>query len=301
MQNQFNNFFDKIYVINLSYADDRRKNIDNQCKSTGLSIEYFNAYDKSRSKDYLRSIGKNPKLYTDKPSTWWARLGCKISHVDCINSAIKKGYKRILVLEDDVKFKAGFSKSSNDYIDNIPEDWSIILFGYFIKDKTNVINQNVSVKKNETYFSITESHGAHCIAYNLENDNFKKYIDALNHSFVVFKHYDLEMHDICNELGIERLCVYPQHVSQFESVSYINDRIKNWDLEYDNSRYDLYKSGTVYDKQWMFVKSNKLINNTYYDVIDNCFLKGTERKALFNNGYFIFDDDTKTDRIIYFR
>lgn len=303
---QINNFFDRIYVINLEAAIGRRLSIKKQAIKVGFQPYFFNAYDKRMSKKYLKKIGKNPKQYT-KSDSWWARLGCKISHIECIRDAMKNKFKRILVLEDDVLFKDGFNKEFYNYVNHLPNDWVILLLGYFIKDKTRVEKQNVSYKINEYIYTLTESHGAHAVCYNLESKNLIKYMDVFKHHFYVFKHYDLEMHEICNEIDITRYCVYPQHMGQIKGLSYINNRDKDWELEYDNPKYDLIKSGTVYTYQWHFVKKEKIENGTECYILDNFSQdnRGIERKAVFNNGYFIIELDSgkkiSTDKPIYVR
>ena len=286
--------FDKIYVINLKEANERRKIINSEFEKIGMNFSFFEAYDINKAKKYVKDLGIKP--HSIKTDFWWKRLGCKISHVECLNDAVKNNYKKILVLEDDNLFRDGFKEYLDIYFKQVPEDWGILLLGYYIKNKENVINQNVSYKINENIYTVTETHGAHCIIYNIESENFSKYYKALTKKMYLEKHYDLEMHEICNELDIPRYAVYPQKVAQFNGFSYLSNREKEWDLEEDNPRFDILKSGTVYPYKWKIIKNQKFENNKEYFVLQ----KGKELKAIYRNGYFVFNKKP-LDKIIYYR
>lgn len=233
----------KVYVISLKSAVDRRRLVEEQLNSLGIEFEFFDAYDKYRSREYLKTIGKHYKRV--ERDNWWARLGCKISHTEVIRMAMARANNRILVLEDDIIIREGFKESFDTYVQSLPENWGICLFGYYIKDKNKVSNPNVSTRVNDMIYTVTETHGAHCVGYNLTSKDFKNYFDALNSRFDIQEHYDLEMHKICNRNNITRYCVYPQFTAQANGMSYINKREKYWDIDPSDPRYDLFESKTI--------------------------------------------------------
>ena len=269
---------DKIYVVSLPFALDRRHYIKKHLK---IPFEFFDAYDKYASKDYLKKINKS--VNTVESNSWWAKLGCKISHISCLQTAINKGYNNVLILEDDVLIKDDFYNLLPIYLKELPLDWNFLFLGYFIKNKVNVDVQNVSKQISEHLYTLTSSHGAHAILYNLKSEGFQKYFSALTNKFLLDKHYDLEMHEICNLLDITRYAVYPQYVAQKEGESYISKRMKNWDLDQNDPRYDLLKSGTVYSEDYKYI--NRLNEGEY-----NVLYKGETVTAKFIKGHFIFQN-----------
>ena len=73
---------DRIFYINLDHRADRRAEIENELDAKGLSYERFPAVRHE-------TIGG---------------VGCGRSHVGVLRLAKERGYKRILVLEDDFIF-----------------------------------------------------------------------------------------------------------------------------------------------------------------------------------------------------
>jgi len=135
----FNEYFDMVYCINLQDKDDnynvmvtklavagikkvtymRFKYIDEYqgftelcdlVKTSGLLTDY----EKAENKKILRNIGE---------------LGCSESHNYCIKHALKNGYKRILILEDDVYFHKHFLIKFKEFTDSISDAWKLLLLG----------------------------------------------------------------------------------------------------------------------------------------------------------------------------
>lgn len=84
------NFVDKIFIINLEHRTDRWSSISNQLDRLGI-------------KNYERFPGY---IYINKdiPKYICGNIGCLISHFLVNTLSIDRGYKRILILEDDCKF-----------------------------------------------------------------------------------------------------------------------------------------------------------------------------------------------------
>lgn len=72
---------DKIYVINLAKSKDRLEKFDKQAREYGFEYERYKAVK--------HKIGS---------------YGCAVSHTNIIKDAKEKGYKRILIFEDDALF-----------------------------------------------------------------------------------------------------------------------------------------------------------------------------------------------------
>jgi GR25 family glycosyltransferase involved in LPS biosynthesis len=132
-------FFDAGYYINLDSRDDRNTHITKVLHSANLDIfvQRISAEDGTHEvEDYMR------------------QHYCSASHRKIFLDALEKGYKNIVVFEDDFNFY-----DTDDYkgIENIEaglsqlkniEDWDIVYFGGYIFDKiikkvdTNLLNIN---------------------------------------------------------------------------------------------------------------------------------------------------------------
>jgi len=76
-----NHLIDKVVYINLDYRTDRRKEIESELNQKGIDYERFSAIKDSNG-----------------------AIGCCKSHLAVLKKARERGYKNILVLEDDFKF-----------------------------------------------------------------------------------------------------------------------------------------------------------------------------------------------------
>lgn len=96
-----NTFFDKIFYINLAKDTDRNEHMIAQFAEFGITnYERIEAktYDHISEKLYWRNFIKDDVKYILNS------LGCRDSHLDAIQKAKDRGYKKILILEDDVIF-----------------------------------------------------------------------------------------------------------------------------------------------------------------------------------------------------
>ena len=99
---------DKIFIINLDYREDRRNSakiqVEKLIKGTNLTYEFF-----ITSKPLTI-----PDDYLVEPPAWFksgnfdeyrrGSYGCMQSHLKVIEMAKERGYKHIMILEDDIGF-----------------------------------------------------------------------------------------------------------------------------------------------------------------------------------------------------
>lgn len=143
-----NDYFDKIYVLNLKHRVDRRLNTVDKLKRFGIEAEIFQAYDgrlikplwKSHRIQYGNDYFKNPNY-----------LACAISHIAMYKSAIDSNYNRILILEDDNAFNYKLNEWWNYFTDYLPgkDYWDNLLYlGWIpLSDDQNYWNYNVIYDK----------------------------------------------------------------------------------------------------------------------------------------------------------
>jgi GR25 family glycosyltransferase involved in LPS biosynthesis len=158
-----NTYFDKIYVMNLDRRPDRWEKIKKIAAKYHVNITRFPAVDgylepvKSAWENYFASgcvtlpEGIEPLAdYKDKfrkyhhyvarihfmetklnrkamqsPGAW----GYALSYIAILKEAIVNDYNRILIFDDDIVFHKSFNDLIGKYLDNLPEDWKLIMPG----------------------------------------------------------------------------------------------------------------------------------------------------------------------------
>lgn len=117
-QDSINNFFDKIYCINLDRRLDRwEENCLPQFKKFNLeNVEKISAVD-----------GKNLDL--PHGDVYNGELAGSMSHLNALKKAKNDSVSKLLLLEDDVVFKENVNQLFSAYVKNVPDNWDIIFFG----------------------------------------------------------------------------------------------------------------------------------------------------------------------------
>lgn len=127
-----NNFVDKIYCINLDKRTDRWERCDNIFKSNNIDVDRFSAVDGTKI-DY-----ENKKLLPGE-------IGVIRSNLEIIKLSKKNNYKNVLIFEDDVELVGDFNQKFEDYLKQIPNDWSFIYLGGNHVGGYRHITENVAI------------------------------------------------------------------------------------------------------------------------------------------------------------
>jgi len=110
-----NNFFDKVWYINLDRRTDRRDAIERALVTNNVEAERWEAQDGNPwgySKGLLRQ-----------------EVGCLISHLNLIKHCKEVGYSKVLILEDDAEFLPKFEYNFSERVRNLPTAWTMLYFG----------------------------------------------------------------------------------------------------------------------------------------------------------------------------
>lgn len=99
-----NDFFSKIYCINLDRRPDRWKESLNEFKKLNITVERVSAIDGGVS-------------------------GLTLTNYNILKEAILNNYNNILILEDDVMFIDNFYEKFNAKIEYLPNDWDLLYLG----------------------------------------------------------------------------------------------------------------------------------------------------------------------------
>jgi GR25 family glycosyltransferase involved in LPS biosynthesis len=114
--NTLNDYFKKVYVINLDRRPDRWQQCQIEFNKIGVKVERIPAID---ANNIPGSLSYRDKTYVAVTSV----------HSKLMNDAITNNDDSILIFEDDVKFVNNFNEIFNERIKSLPEDWDLLFIG----------------------------------------------------------------------------------------------------------------------------------------------------------------------------
>lgn len=111
-----NNFFSKIYCINLDRRPDRWEQCVDEFKRNDVFVERVSAVD---GKEFPKSrMGIKSGAY-----------GLLLTNIKILEDAILNKYENILIFEDDVKFAENFNEIFSENIAELPQNWNLLYLG----------------------------------------------------------------------------------------------------------------------------------------------------------------------------
>jgi glycosyl transferase, family 25 len=141
-----NNYFDKIYVLCLPRLVDRIEHI--KTTLNGLHYELFEGVDKLNFSlnDFKKSGEYNSaryqQFYTNSVDMPLGMFCCALGHVKIYEAIITNGYKKTLILEDDVLLTDDKLVGFSQIINELPANWELLYLGYE-KNEQNGIGQKL--------------------------------------------------------------------------------------------------------------------------------------------------------------
>ena len=157
-----NQYFDKIYCVNLDKRTDRWGECLNEFKKHNMTVDRFSAVDGS-----METINRQTRLNDGE-------IGVILSNIKILEDAIKNEYESILILEDDIIFDDSLSDIKS-YFDSLPDDWNMLYFGG--NHNTHMGLQGPKII-NEKVCKLHNTFAAHCVG--IKKDMFQLLIDVLS-------------------------------------------------------------------------------------------------------------------------
>ncbi|MBI5856204.1 MAG: glycosyltransferase family 25 protein [Sphingobacteriales bacterium] len=140
---QLNQCYDKIYVLSVESATERRKLFSQRFK--GLNYSFF--YGADKNKFSIEEIeAKN--IFSEKLTRQHHRfsktmkhgeIACSWSHKMIYEDMLAKNYQRILIFEDDAVPDEIMLKNIPDILKEIPEDCELLMWGWDKNGNRNII------------------------------------------------------------------------------------------------------------------------------------------------------------------
>lgn len=169
-----NNFFDKVYLINLDRRTDRMNECEKEFKKYNIVYERISAFDGSKLEGNYTPLIRG-------------EIGCRTSHLNIIKKAKEEGLNNILILEDDFEFCDDFESKFKNYINQLPEDWQWIYFGGSHFEEPTKVTNNI--------YRVNKTYTTH--AYAIKSEIYDKLIETLE----IFEPADVRLAALQKELN----------------------------------------------------------------------------------------------------
>lgn len=151
-------FFDKIFIVTVPRFTDRHKKVSEQLQ--GLSFDFFWGADKLQiSPEKVKQDGtydevRAKKLQRQGKELNTGEIACALSHRMVYQEMIKHGWKKILILEDDV---LALTESMNVLplaLQELPVEWELVYLGYLKHE-----NVTAGLKLKQFFYKILSAVG----------------------------------------------------------------------------------------------------------------------------------------------
>ena len=137
-----NNYFDFIYVLTIERAKDRQEKIKKDLD--GLQYAFFFGADKKdldlktleQTNVYSSDLDKMQNRYSKAMNLGY--VACSMGHKAIYEDIVKNGFKRVLILEDDVVFNLEGIKHFDQMTKELPSNWELLYFDYAKHEQTTV-------------------------------------------------------------------------------------------------------------------------------------------------------------------
>lgn len=158
-----NNYFEKIYCINLERRLDRWEECLKEFEKNNLTVERYDAAD-GNNFDSLNNLTSG-------------QVATVYSHMGLIQKAKDENLDNILILEDDVEFHQDMNLLFDKWYSEIPGDWDIIMFGGN-HSGNNPWSPGKLIKVTEHVYKVTHALALHC--YAVKSTAYDKIIESLS-------------------------------------------------------------------------------------------------------------------------
>lgn len=154
-----NDYFDKIFCINLDSRKDRWETVQHQFDLHTLSIERIPAIN-------------GCDLGLDfPPEIKEGAVGCSLSHLFVMKYAKHLNLNNFLLIEDDIIFDDNLNDNFSKIVNQIPQDWDMLYLGgqHFHGMNLKQVNENI--------FKCEYTLSTHSVAFN--NRVYDRFINSL--------------------------------------------------------------------------------------------------------------------------
>ena len=182
-----NNYFEKIFCINLDRRPDRWQECLKQFSIHNLEVSRFSGVDAKNIPEIMEKVNRTPGLV-------FGDIGCGRSHRLIIESAKRDNLNNILIFEDDVEFHDSLNEVFSKFIQEVPDDWYILFLGGN-HSLNNVWQREPVMKISEHVYKLIFCHSTH--AYAIRKKAYDKIIECLlpenDKGDILFSHAQIQL------------------------------------------------------------------------------------------------------------
>lgn len=150
MNKTLNDYFKKIYCVNLKRRPERWESAKKEFLNNNLSVERYEAIDGK----YTAPInGLKP-----------GEVGCLLSHLNILKKCQEENIDKVLITEDDVQFCDNLNSKFFEYENELPE-WDILYFGAN-HALCNPYEHSPPIKVTNHVYRILHAYSTHAYAVN---------------------------------------------------------------------------------------------------------------------------------------
>ncbi len=159
--------FDRIWCISYTGFPERRAGAERELKRVGILDSGIFGWQRTVPtifNDILFDVTKNRNVNDCKTK---GCMSCLFGHYACMKASLGLGGRRVLILEDDVRFRKDIEEVGHS-LDRLPSDSDIVLFDWFARfypnDRKNVseLERMKADSVNEVYSRYDHLWGADC-------------------------------------------------------------------------------------------------------------------------------------------
>jgi GR25 family glycosyltransferase involved in LPS biosynthesis len=217
-------FIDKIIVINLDKAKERKDRIVESFSRVGIKegdVLILSAFDgEILNNDFERRIFGNAMDRTFAKG----EICCTLSHITAIKMAKALNYKSVLILEDDIELCDNFLERINSLESQLPENWDQIYLGAIVSNLGDKVSENIHRINSDSVMG-THSYILNSSAYDLVSCKLTEFNTSTDGEFNI-----LHANSLLNAYIYIPLLTY-----QYSGYSYITHGDK--DMENMTNKY----------------------------------------------------------------
>jgi len=211
MSSPLNNFFSKIYCINLDRRKDRWEEVTEEFKKWDIEgVTRYPAIDGNSLPDLYAGMTTLPK----------SAIGLILTNIKILEEAKKQNLDSILIMEDDVVFHPSFSEIENK-LSRVPRNWHCLYFG---GNHNLHKGEKPPAMIDEDICRIHKTFTTHCVA--IKSGMYKVILDELK-SGVPSKPLDVIYTDLQRRFNF--YCFYPAVALQRAGYSDIQNKVMDYE------------------------------------------------------------------------
>lgn len=180
-------YFDRIWCISFIPYAKRREAIKREFDRIGIAkhpnLQWNLTFDSPYFSLCKRVLDANPSMGRLLNPT---ELKCWAGHYSCIKTSAALGDERVLIIEDDSRFLKDLSRMKL-ILDNMPLDYDVVMFDYFVCVTDDEFSAYKSRKVNEHFSEFRKLNSTGC--YALSRKALLKFEEMYEHTIIPTDNY----------------------------------------------------------------------------------------------------------------